>query len=634
MSSASIVPRPTLGTQITDMNLPLGTTPYDDRASDIPSVFPQSVPFQILDRRSHEYESNADLWANLALLYAGGWQITLHASNFLIQRHKEPQDVYQSRIQGFNYYNLLATGIGYYVSYLFRREPEIDIIDKVNRRPLIDTTNSEIRPITNGDIKLGTPTPPGRTNKLADPDLSPVSPADADNSTEGPTINTANDEAGKFYTEFRTNVDRAHTTLSEFFSRVMTQLLLNGKTYILTDLEPLKSQVSNRQQAEALGANRPYVLLYNTNDVINYRTDREGNLVWCVIKSARVDQESPFEPVAVIDQWWIYNQTSWALYEHRRPVEPGSGNSTPSSSPATAPAGVNVKTAELVASGLHALHHVGRCPIRMFHVPEGLWLGERVFLPLKTHLNEDNALGWLLRQTNLAVPVITGAGQEVGSDSDTSGIKYYSEISAISLPTNATFNWSSPPGTATQTSMDRLESLTQEIYRLMYLQDQGRPSSSVSSQRSGRAIEMDKMPSREVAETLGRSVRHMIAKMYQDIIDSRKEGDIVSVSVRGFSFLENYVGLDLSDVDRLKTLGMPSPTLMRYAYKLIARHYMQDAPTHITDIAIAEIDNYLTDETVLEFAQSTFQPIAQADEQDLLKPAPIPARVQLAESGG
>lgn len=627
-----------LRAQMGDMNLPLGTTPYDQRASDIQTKFPPSVPFLILDRRSHDYENNADLWANLALMYEGGWEIRTRAANFLWQRHKEPQDVYQSRVQRFNYFNLLETGLGYYVSYLFRREPEIDIIDKVNRRPLVDTTASEIRPVSAGDLKLGEPTPPGReaSNKLANPDTSPVSPEDEDNSKEGPVINTANDEAGKFYTQFRSNVDRANTTVSSFFSKIMTQLLLNGKVYILTDLEPVQSQVANRQQAEALGADKPYVLIYNTNDIINYRTDREGNLVWVVIKSARVDQETPFKPVVVIDQWWVYDQTSWALYEHRRPVEPGSGNTT---MPMTAQGSggahsPNPKTADLVASGLHALHHVGRCPVRMFQAPEGLWLGKRIYLPLLSHLNEDNALGWLLAQTNLAIPVITGAGLEIGGDNDTSGIKYYSEITAIALPANATFTWSSPPGTASQTCMDRLESLTQEIYRLMYLQDQGRPSSSVGSQRSGRAIEMDKMPSREVAETLGRCVRHMISKMYQDVIDSRKEGDVVSISVRGYSFLENYVGLDLSDVDRLKVLGMPSPTLMRYAYKLIARHYMQDAPSHVTDIAIAEIDNYLSDETVLEFAQSTFQPIQAADEQGLLKPAPIPARVQLAESGG
>lgn len=615
-------------------NLPVGNTPYDERASDVQTEFPASVELAALDRRSNEYQDKVERWTALAQLYCGGWDLRLKASSFLWQRHKEQQDVYQSRIQRFNYFNLLQTGIGYYVSYLFRREPEIDILDKVNLKPLVDTTSPEIKPVRPGELRLATPTPDDRTDRLSDPDTTPVTPAQSDNSKIGPVINTANDEAGRFYTQFRSNVDRAQTTLSSFFSHVMAQLLLNGKAFILTDLEPLTSPVANREQAEALGANRPYVLLKNANDVINYRTDREGNLVWCVIKGARSGQEGPFDPIFTVDQWWVYDQTSWALYEYQHPVEPGSVTAGSAQSVAAINAGLTKpgKYATLTGSGLHALHHVGRCPVRMFEVPEGQWMGDRVYLPILTHLNEDNALGWLLAQTNLAIPVIIGGGVEMGDSNDTSGIKFYSEISAIALPNGATFNWSSPPATASATSMRRLESLTEEVFRLMYLQDQGRPSAQTPSNRSGRAIELDKMPSREVAEALGRNIRDMITKMYQDVIDSRHEGDVISVSVRGFSFLENYVGLDLNDVARLKELGMPSPTLLRYSYEQIVRHYMQDAPSHVVEIAIAEIEKYLTDETVLQFAQSTLQPIEADTEKDLLKPQPIPARLQLSEA--
>ena len=636
MGDSLIIPRPMLGSLSNDINLPVGNTPYDNRASDTPTEFPEFIPIQKIDKHSYEYDQYADLWSALALLYTGGWELRLKAANFLWQRHKEPQDVYQSRVYRFNYNNIIETVIGWYTSYLFRREPEVDILDKLNRRPLVDTTVTKIDPVENGDLRLGeTPTakpiaqrtPPGRDIGIPG------------NAEEAPVINTANDEAGKFYTEFRGNVDRAKTSLSTFFSKMMTNLLLNGRVFVLTDIEPLAEPAANRQQAEKLGANRPYLLMFNSSDVINYRTDKEGNLVWAVIRTGRIDQESPFDNARTIDQWWVYNQTSWALYEYLQPVSPNGPTAISSSATSYEGGGTNppVKTANRVAYGLHSLHHIGRCPLRKFTVPDGLWLGKRAYLPALSHLNEDNALQWLLAQTNLAVPVISGAGQEPGADTDgseTGGIRYFSEIYAINLPHGAQFNWSSPDGKAADISLKRLESLREEMYRLMYLQDQGRSAATISSQRSGAAILMEKLPGREVAESLGRSIRDMMEKVYQDVIDARHDTEAVEVSVRGFSFLENYTGLDLDDLARLKASGMPSGTVMRYAYKSIARLFMQDAPNHILDLAIAEIDQWLTDETVLEFAQSTFQPLSEQGEQAGLKVAPVPARVQLAEAQG
>lgn len=630
-----LIPRPAFSSLSGDMNLPLGNKPYDQLASDIQTVFPDIVPIQKLDRKSFDYEKHADMWAAIALLYVGGWELKLKAANFLWQRHKEPQDVYQSRLNRFIYENVLEPAIGWYTSYLFRREPEIDILDKINRRPLVDTTiqSGTIKPVPSGGLRLGEAPDDKPINSRTPPGRDIGSPG---NSEEPPPINTANDEAGKFYTQFRGNVDRARTSITSFFSKLITHLLLNGKVYVLTDLEPMSDAPASRQQAEDMGANRPYLMLFNASDVVNYRTDKEGNMVWAVVKSGRVDQETPFDDVRVIDQWWIYNQTSWALYEYQEPVVPNGPTAISSSSTDYSNSGPArpTKNANLMSSGLHALHHKGRCPLRMFEAPDGLWLGRRAYLPVLSHLNEENALQWLLAMTNLAVPVITGGGSEPDAEAETSGVKYYSEIYAISLPLGAKFEWSSPSGTSAETSMRRCEKLVEEIYRIMYLQDQGRPASTLGSQRSGLAIGMEKMPSREVAESLGRYIRDAITKVYHDVIDVRSEGDVLAVSVRGFSFLENYVGLDLADAERLKALGVPSGTLLRFIFKSIARLVMQDAPIHIVELAIAEIDEWLTDKTVLEFAQSTMQPINAQAEQDTLKTPPVPARVQLVEAQG
>jgi len=89
--------------------------------------FPSTVKASVLDAKHPDWTSNAGTWETVSLLCEGGAHLKSKAGLFLIRRPKEPNEVYEARLQMFTYQNILGTIAGWYESALFRRDPEIDL---------------------------------------------------------------------------------------------------------------------------------------------------------------------------------------------------------------------------------------------------------------------------------------------------------------------------------------------------------------------------------------------------------------------------------------------------------------------------------------------------------------------------
>ena len=121
--------------------------------------------------------------------------------------------------------------------------------------------------------------------------------------------------------------------------------------------------------------------------------------------------------------------------------------------------------AELVDQGTHALAGVNRVPIRRIVLPEELWLGNRSYLQLVDHLNQDNSLAWGLFMGNVPMPIVF-------SDRDV-GPQTISQVGFLQFEKDARFEWAAPPAESYALSQTRLNTLREEIYRSFYLQAQG-----------------------------------------------------------------------------------------------------------------------------------------------------------------
>ena len=78
-----------------------------------------------INREHPEYIARRAMYKHYKDLYAGGEQLRVHASEYLVRRHKEPGQVYEERLSRVFYQNYIGSIIDWYAATLIRREPSI-----------------------------------------------------------------------------------------------------------------------------------------------------------------------------------------------------------------------------------------------------------------------------------------------------------------------------------------------------------------------------------------------------------------------------------------------------------------------------------------------------------------------------
>ena len=63
---------------------------------------------QNINREHPEYVARKAMWKQYRDLYAGGEQLRANAAEYLVRRHKEPDEVYQERLSRVFYENYIG----------------------------------------------------------------------------------------------------------------------------------------------------------------------------------------------------------------------------------------------------------------------------------------------------------------------------------------------------------------------------------------------------------------------------------------------------------------------------------------------------------------------------------------------
>lgn len=421
---------------------------------------PGRVPVARLNAQHPLYKTYSDTWQDLAILY-DDIQVRQHAQRFLLKRPKELEEIYQTRCskRAFTYQNILSTGLGWYISKLFKEAPEIDI--KVAGKP--------IEPSEEG---------------------------------EG-----SGDEEWRYYEQFLKDCDRNGHTLSAIGQEIFRQALLYRRTYILIDLP------AGTENAESAADQRiePYLSVFDPRTALNWKSDSYGNLEWIVFHAQSTESEF-LKPEVKLDRWYYFDRREYRVYEHREGQAQDTGSQEKFASlVASGPHAMSLFRAD---PNDPASPIVGRVPVVLVEFPEGLWLAGRVLLQVVDHLNVDNCLKWALFLQNLATPIVK---------SDREIAPTLSETGFLQLSANDSFEYVGPDGKTFELSAARLACDREEIFRSMYLQAQGRSSTATASSQSGYSKEMDMAPSRDVLNAYGTMLRetlqlllYLVAQVRQD----------------------------------------------------------------------------------------------------------------------
>ena len=214
-----------------------------------------------IDREHPEYAAKKAMWKKYRDLYAGGEQIRENAFEYLIRRHKEPNDIYAERLSRVFYENYIGSIIDWYAATLMRREAAL----------LFD----------------------------------------------------GNDDAAKgFYNLFAEDCDLKGTSIAEFFRQRIVQTLVQGGSYIVVDFPRTPVSVSNRAEEDAVGRSRAYLADYSPEELINWSYDDHGGLDWAVIRSSSLRKSKVTENEWTLETRWIYyDRQNYQVYQQVKEKE-------------------------------------------------------------------------------------------------------------------------------------------------------------------------------------------------------------------------------------------------------------------------------------------------------------------------
>lgn len=157
-------------------------------------------------------------------LYSGGAIFKSHASKYLYRRHREPNEVYQERLNRSYYENHIGSIIDWYASTLFHREPII-------------------------------------------------------------TAEASLESTRRYFYSFLNNCDAKRTSLSSFMRSRMIEALVFGKTYVQIDFPASSYRAKSRSEEVQLGLDCGYLIAHHPLDVINWSKDDSGNINLLVIRN-------------------------------------------------------------------------------------------------------------------------------------------------------------------------------------------------------------------------------------------------------------------------------------------------------------------------------------------------------------
>jgi hypothetical protein len=214
-----------------------------------------------IDREHPEYAARKAMWKKYRDLYAGGEQMRENAFEYLVRRHKEPNEIYAERLSRVFYENYIGSIIDWYAATLMRREAALAF--------------------------------------------------------EG-----SDDAAKSFFNTFTEDCDLKGTSLAEFFRQRIVQTLVQGRSYIVVDFPRSRVSVSNRAEEDAVGRSRAYLVDYSPEEVINWSYDDRGGLEWAVIRTSALRKSNVTESEWTLENRWIYyDRQNYQVYQQLRNKE-------------------------------------------------------------------------------------------------------------------------------------------------------------------------------------------------------------------------------------------------------------------------------------------------------------------------
>jgi hypothetical protein len=378
-----------------------------------------------------------------------------------------------------------------------------------------------------------------------------------------------------FYGEFKEDCDARDNDIHVFLrSRVIEAMNKKVSWWVVEMPEPPDEiSVETLKEWKDQGLDKARVRALGAEQVLDWEVDEDGHMTWAIVQSVRIVRPTPGDKrKIVIERYDVYDREFVEHFElqYEKNKKPSKDIDVPSIS--------------------KKAHGFGTVPLVNIDVGDSLWLANRVASPQIEHFRLSNALTWGIRRTCYAMPVFKLLDQD---KPPTMGPGYY-----IMIGKDESFEWAAPPGAPYQAIREEVKDQKDEIFRVVHQMAMGVDNNAAAVGRSGKSKEVDQAAVKVVLSALGQIVRESVERTYSLLSDGR--GEKYEWAIEG---LDCFVDVDLTELvtsaTMLQMLSIPSPTFQREIKTRVALAAVPDAEQASKDDIRQEIEDNVTDESVL-----------------------------------
>jgi len=475
------------------------------------------ITLEALSQEHDEYSKWSRLWADIRLLYRGGWEMLLASGTgtqtraalaagdgggmpiidqmsgpqnrrrrFLWQFEAEPDVKYFSVWERAQYTNYMAAVINYFRHWLFSKPAAI--------RPEVG------EPLTEG----------GETEQ---PDVPP------------------------WYNTFAANCTGGGKNFDDFCKDAFLEVLLMRRAGWLVGRPPMPAQLEqsiegqfiSQREAEELGLTDSLLTLYTAEEIVDWQEDGCGDLLWVVLRKRVRVREFP-KRRGDVEIYTYVDRARWATW---RTSQDG-GN----------------KTLEPMGRGAHGLNEV---PFRLFELPHDLWIPNQIHALAIQIFNRQNRLHTAEMLSCYPQPFLKS--QDPDAKDRVMGEGIMLALRAGNSKTGQDpeeFGYAATPTAPYEFIKGSIEATVQELYRQVHQLSLAVDTKSVGSvARSGVSKQEDRKSIEVILAAFGGYVREAIVRTLNLV--SKVQGDATEWSVEGFD------DFDVSDLmDELSTATLVS----------------------------------------------------------------------------
>ena len=368
-----------------------------------------------------------------------------------------------------------------------------------------------------------------------------------------------------YYADFQEDVG-GDQDFCDFMRHAMTDALIMKAAYWLIELPPTDRNVSEMTKAEwdREGLGEARLCHIDREQVYDWECDDSGKLIWVVIHNIKCTRPKLTQDRDhYIETWSYYDRDNVQVFraeydgKKNRPKE--------------------------VAVPAPVPHRFKELPLVCLHVPDGMWLAERLRSAQVEHFRMSCALGWSIRQTCYAMPVFN---MESAESEPVMGSGY-----GIYLGLQEKMSWTAPPTAPFDILQHAVDSQRDEIYRISHQMALGLDNNADTVGRSADSKEFDVAATRVMLNAYGALVSKSIEETLEILSDARGDTD-VTWSVEGFNGYDTTTAPELiANATNSVLLGIPSKTFHREIKTKTAMALLPEVDQNVRDTIKEEIKN-------------------------------------------